>query len=467
MTLQVRTHSGDKESIIIAGLLRCEDVLACVNDDDLKLLPTPINKIAKWSLQYYRQYKKAPQSEIMVVFTNKREYEDEDKREQINELLVRGTRHKITNVQMYVDEYKQYIYWKRADALYVQIDNAIEAKDSNSFEQSIIDFRRDTTIVEETGFVVGDEDYWNDTFHNPDKANILIKWQGLQFKSLNLFLGDTFSRQRFVSFLAPPKSGKSFWLMDVGMVAWKQGLKVAYFALGDLTSDELQERFYCRMCVKPMKSMSVNRPVNIVGVNGRFQIQRRKTQMTGLMEDFTCVERKLQKLESDNFKIHDYPAGTVTVEKMHSMLTGYATKQDWKADVVIIDYADLLRWNQRQDRHTAIGNNWRDLRAMAKELNALLVTATQTNAVAYTKRIDPGKGRKRFLDISDFSESKEKGHHVDTMIGINQDAVEREEQMGRLNYVLRRKGASSIRDYVTYVGCLDLACPVVLTSDIN
>ena len=66
------------------------------------------------------------------------------------------------------------------------------------------------------------------------------------------------------------------------------------------------------------------------------------------------------------------------------------SREKWKADLVIVDYADILRANSPfQERRDELATIYEDLRGLATTRNIPIWTACQTNRVGSTKH-SPG-----------------------------------------------------------------------------
>ena len=64
---------------------------------------------------------------------------------------------------------------------------------------------------------------------------------------------------------------------------------------------------------------------------------------------------------------------------------------------------------------------------------------------------------------SNFSESKTKLAHVNAFIGINALADEKEKQLRRLNYIVRREEAYSEQECLYVAGCLAIGNPMMIS----
>jgi hypothetical protein len=143
----------------------------------------------------------------------------------------------------------------------------------------------------------------------------------------------------------------------------------------------------------------------------------------------------------------------LTVAAMRSLLLTEVRK-GWPVDAVFVDYADILAPPAGfvGDSREATNENWKQLRRLSQELHCLVVTATQTKATSYA-----AKG----LDMTHFSEDKRKFAHVTGMVGINQDVDEKEAEVQRLNFVVRRERRFVTTRYCHVAGCLTLGNPAV------
>lgn len=148
---------------------------------------------------------------------------------------------------------------------------------------------------------------------------------------------------------------------------------------------------------------------------------------------------------------------TTTVEDLDGML-GEAAKEGWSPDVVVVDYADILapeRSAKGQDFRHQTNETWKALRRLSQKWHCLVVTATQSDADSYERKV---------LTKKNFSEDKRKLAHVTGMVGINQTEEEKQKGLFRLNWVLLREGVFYENRCITVAGCLAVARPAVRSS---
>lgn len=291
--------------------------------------------------------------------------------------------------------------------------------------------------------------------------------------ALGKFFRNSLKRGRFVAFMGPEKSTKSYHLQNLAYLALTQRRRVAFFEVGDMTEEEVKTRLYVRAARHPDESPTGKWPCTIRyptaihapaeddqgGIaTADFEDRQFDQPLDGALAWEVCEKLMKNRVKSKNqyFWLSCHPAGTIGIPGIRSILEGWELQDGWTPDVVFIDYADLLESSdKRADRRDQINDVWKEMRALSMSLNCLLVTATQADADSYEKRT---------LSRRNFSEDKRKLAHVTGMVGINMLAEEKENDVARLNWIVRRKGKYSSRRCVHVASCLALANPCVVST---
>jgi replicative DNA helicase len=198
------------------------------------------------------------------------------------------------------------------------------------------------------------------TAHRNAMATGLIKPDGITtgFADMDkhLFHGG-WGRKELTAFMARAKFGKSMALGDFGKNAFLAGYNVL------ICSCEVSARIYA----------------------DRLDANFAETAMMLLKDKAIDVEARVWAATQAaikvgaNFKLHDFAAGTLKPSMLRRLLEKYRG-QGIIFDLIITDYADIMC----PERVTSdpIENSksvWIDLRAIAYEQNAAVLTATQTN----------------------------------------------------------------------------------------
>lgn len=287
----------------------------------------------------------------------------------------------------------------------------------------------------------------------------LIKYDG----ALGKFFDGVFTRNALVSFMAPEKRGKTWWLLDVAYRAMVQRKRVAFFEIGDMSEGQLVRRWYCRTAKLPRKVGAFKIPTSL-SKKGKEDLiveydEREFDRCLNEEDAWESLERLIQhkiKSKEPYLKLSTHAAGTVNVNGIKSILDTWK-HGGWIPDVIVIDYADLLtaQPGSGEKSRDQIDRTWKDLRGLSQTQHCLVLTATQAKAESYSAEL---------LTMAHFSEDKRKLAHVNCMIGINATEAEKAKQVQRLNFIAFREEEYSIA-YQVYVGnCFKLGHPSVVSA---
>jgi hypothetical protein len=279
---------------------------------------------------------------------------------------------------------------------------------------------------------------------------------------LEKFFGDVLTRGTLWSFMGPDKTGKSFWLLELTYRAIKARCRVAYFEVGDLLEEEVMQRLGQRVLRKPLKPALCKFPTSIkkrIDENNKEKIvvateDRRFTEELSSSECFRAFRRVCRG--HDMMRVSCHPNSSINVTGIRSILSDWQ-REGWVADVVVIDYADILAPpSGAKDPLDQIDETWKQLRRLSQEFHTLTLTASQSNAGAYNNS-------GQTLTRKHFSGRKTKLAHVNGMIGINCTDAEKDMGVQRLNWTVRRSGTFREGKSVVVAGCLDVACPAMVS----
>jgi len=158
-----------------------------------------------------------------------------------------------------------------------------------------------------------------------------------------------FGKGELILFAAPPGIGKSWALINVGMAAVKAGKTVVHYTL------ELNEGY----------------------VGQRYDAILTGTAVQNLKFNIEDVERQVANLEGELI-VKYWPTKSAGLNAMRASLDKLIL-QGKKPDVIICDYADLLKGNSRKERHEELEELVEGLRGIAGEYECPLYTASQIN----------------------------------------------------------------------------------------
>ena len=331
---------------------------------------------------------------------------------------------------------------------------ATEELDRNQVDEAYGKLTSLTRVELGVGSMVkpGEEyDVWVKAF-DAERQKPLITYPG----RLDRFLGSSMTRESLIAFMGPDKSGKSFWLLDVAFRGIRNRQRVAYFEVGDMGRDAVLLRLGQRAARQPLRPGVCRLPLSI-DEEGKPVVK--KVRFT---EELTAGDafKAYQKVSrgKDLLRLACYPNSSVNVSGLTSDLRGWE-REGWTPDIAVIDYADILAPPAgTREKLDQIDETWRFLRRMSQELHCLVVTATQSSALAYA-------GRQRVLTRQHFSGRKTKLAHVNGMIGLNVSPEDKKLGVTRLNWVVKREGRYNEQYAEPVAGCLAIASPAIRTRE--
>jgi len=420
------------------------------------------NLIGGWCVKYHNRYKKAPMKQIESLYES---WSAESNSEETVKLIERFLSSLSNDYEILKnDSNSDYIldlagrYFNR-----VRIENTIAATQSHLDIGSTEDADEQLTSYNRIELGVGtgidvfqDEMAIKEAFESRQKP--LLVYKG----ALGRFFGGALERDALISFMAPEKRGKTFWLLDVAYRAMQQHRKVAFFEAGDMSQNQIMRRLMVRVSQHPMKRSLIYFP-KVLERNGEEKCAsvereriRFKKGLSYKIAKRACKKLMTSKLKSKEslFKLSCHANSTLSVSMIKSTLQSWE-RDNWIPDVIVIDYTDILDMNypglEGRDR---INETWKQLRGLSQTYHCLVVTATQSDATSY---------KANTLNKSNFSEDKRKNAHVNGMIGINASKDEQENGLMRLNWVVLRESEFN-EDFCVHVAtCLGLANPSVMS----
>lgn len=250
----------------------------------------------------------------------------------------------------------------------------------------------------------------------------------------------------------------SFVLMDFAWRAMLQRRKVAFFAVGDMSQNQMMRRFMIRAAKRPMRSGTVKIPkgitfdldTNEIVVDHDERVFEDSLDWRIAFEACKEVMEVKAKSRESLLRLSTHPNSTLNVQGINSILQTW-DREEWSPDIIVIDYADILAPPTGvADTRDQINMTWKQLRSLSQSRHCLVLTATQADAASY---------KAETLGRSNFSEDKRKYAHVTGMIGLNATAEEKDLGVMRLNWIVRREEEYSEGKCVVCAGCLAIGNP--------
>lgn len=142
--------------------------------------------------------------------------------------------------------------------------------------------------------------------------------------------------------------------------------------------------------------------------------------------------RSIQSTYKKRFYLYELPPDECSVNHIYSLLSNLKRTQGWKPDTIIIDYMDLMvskNKSYNKDDYTRLKHVAAEVRGLAKNENALVFTATQTNR---------GGMEGGLIDMSKTAESFGKQFALDYVISLNQSQDERNQDPAQMRFFVAK-----------------------------
>ena len=135
----------------------------------------------------------------------------------------------------------------------------------------------------------------------------------------------------------------------------------------------------------------------------------------------------MQQHYNKRFLIYEMPPDECSVNHIYALIDTLKRSENWKPDVVILDYMDLMvsrNPSYNTDDYTRQKHVANEIRGLAKNETVLVYTATQTNR--------SGSGSDTMADLNSAAESYGKQFSLDYVVSLNQSKLDRQATPPRL-----------------------------------
>jgi replicative DNA helicase len=227
------------------------------------------------------------------------------------------------------------------------------------------------------------------------------------FDSMNSNLEGGLCAKELAMVVAPPGVGKSLYLVNQGARSLLEGRNVLYISC-EMSEDKIGNRFDSVLTL--LKNSKLKEPGTQLKLHERLGIVQSKTQGRLIIKEF--------------------PTGTANVNTIRSLLVQLNLHKDFKPDLIIVDYLELLRPNRViEAEYMAQQRIAEELRGLASEQKCLIWTASQTNR----------QGKKvNLITDAELGDSYGKIRPADWAISLNQTQEEYDKGQMRV-YVMKAR----------------------------
>lgn len=454
--MHIRQRKGNEERMILIGMIVDRAVLARIS---LKwkrpMFASAIgDRIGQWCVNYFAKYNKAPKADIQTVYDRWAQRTQNKKQADLVEQFLDGLSDEYehlsqeSNTDYVLDCAGIHFNKVRLERLADAIQGDLETGNGDEAIHRVSTYHRVEMGADAGIDVLGDKEAIRKAFeYNYDT---LIRYKD----GLGEFFGNQLQRDGFIAFMGPDKRGKSYWLMDIAFKAVLQGRRVAFFECGDLSQNQIMQRFMVRVAGRPAWPCTVRRATRIALSKHKsqavvaYETRRFKDRLDWRTAYKACRRFLRARPVASMLRLSCHPTDSLSTHTIRNILDEWEA-DGWIPDVIVVDYADILDMDvyglEGRDR---INQTWKNLRKISLEQHCLVVTATQSDADSYNVGT---------MNRKHFSDDKRKNAHVTGMVGLNQTQDEKNMGYMRLNWIVLREGFFIERQCCYVAACFELA----------
>jgi DNA-binding GntR family transcriptional regulator len=457
--------------------------------------------VARWCIEHYAEYNKAPGKNIQTIYETAVERKDPALRDESardlvaqflsglsNEYDAKSSGEGSINVPYLLDEAERRFRTRDLEHLKREIEDALDRADPEQAEELLRKHSR-VERAQAGGF---------EPFKDKDRQRALFDIPMTPLVTFRGAFGELWNpmatRDQLIMVQAPEKAGKTFLLAAIAGQSVMAQNNTAFFEAGDLSESQIMRRWFCQMANVPgdarflpkdktlrVSSLDcVRNQLGLCALDGKVGESILRSSMLEMVPDILpegyapCA--KCRRKQSDDFipcvgwrdKVFDKVLteddcdrvskkalahlgskqmrfridanDTLSVADIHDQLLRWRDTNGFIPDVIIIDYADILAWEDgAKDERQAQNMRWKRLRKLSQEWHALVVVATQSNVKAHMQQSQ---------NIGNFSEDKRKYAHCTGVLAVHRTLQERDAGVLRLSWLLGRELPSVEREVV-------------------
>jgi len=231
------------------------------------------------------------------------------------------------------------------------------------------------------------------------------------FPTLDKYLLGGMVRGQLFVWVAPPNRGKSTIMRSQCASYLRKGYNVAVFTL------ETEDEEYM------------------------FDIATNLAQLGHIdyINNKEAFKQTLKKVASDsNFGrifCQYYPQNSVNINSLRSYLSRLKVTKDFKPDIILVDYADLLQPTSGSDTmYQSGGSIYSDLIKLASDFECPIITASQPKVQYWDG------DNVEIIPLDGLANSSQKGQNAHTVVSLNQTSKEYEAGRLRAAIIKARRG---------------------------
>jgi hypothetical protein len=416
--------------------------------------------VAKWCMEYYEKYEKAPLTDIKSIFESEKiRIPDSDKAETISIFLERISDKYIEENQKYnVKYYSEEValpFFKNANLISFRdrVEGYRLRGDYLSADAEIAKYQRVEKNIHAGINLFHDIDPIINAFKIENEQDYLFSFDEGLGKLIR-----SVKRKDFMAVCGPAARNKSFYLQEISFISTLAGNNTIIF-LFELPEEDFIKRYAKRITgytdISKDKYCEIIIPYfdNNYELNKLVHHRKEMRRTIDLQETLRKMNAVKTVIKNKKLKVIYAPERTMSVADVNAHIENLRHFEGFVPDVIITDYADAMKASRRDEVRHQIDEIWSGHRSMAQYWNAAVVTATHTKVHTLDRDIKQ----------SDLSEDYRKLNHVTLAFGLNQTDEEQENGIMRINLLKDTRAKRLGMHEAVVLQCLDIG-QVILDS---
>lgn len=355
-----------------------------------------LSEIVDALFSYKKKYETWPSADVlkMVAFDK---LDDDVVKFQLREFLSTTVKNPLNGDMRYIQD-TSLDFCKRQNIKFAMA-KAIDMIDSGTYDQ--IQKVITDSLAKGASSDLGSD--YVDTFNSRLEKNVRKPIQ-TPWSILNREFNGGWERGTLATVIAPTGAGKTHFLCNVSAGAVELGYNAVYISL------EIAEY-----------KIGLRHDAYFSGV-----------KINDVASEAQKVESEIKSAVKGRLFIKEFATKTASVQTIRNYLKRLKSLKDFSPDIIVIDYADLLRPSRTygEKRHELEGT-YEELRGLAQEFQAQIVTADQTNRAGLNEEI---------VSIDKIGEAYSKATVCDLIMTISRRREDKVSHLGRLYIAKSRLG---------------------------
>uniref|UniRef100_A0A6H1ZU29 Putative helicase n=3 Tax=viral metagenome TaxID=1070528 RepID=A0A6H1ZU29_9ZZZZ len=487
-----------EEQNMLIGLIvsnrMCKDILPLIDKDYLQ---NPVSFIVvDWIRNYYQKYEEAPRKDIQTIFEIEKKNLSSDRAEIVQLFLEWLSREyekqSEINEPYLMDRSVKYLEERSLLVLAKKIEDNVKFGFNDKAKEFIADYKKVAKAMS-TWF---NPFLFEEVNSNMDtEGDVLFKMPG----ALGKLLGP-FERGAFAAVMAPTKRGKTWFLLEIAIMALLNKFKVAFISM-EMRKEKMAQRFYKRLLSATTEGGKVYYPIFdcINNQDGSCSMPQRKgygdllnsedevkefdpeiswepcdecrgkrigDYVSSEVHWYVPLERPKFNLSSvrglvdgmwgsfgDNLRVKCYPRFDANLEDVIRDLDLLEYTEGFVPDVVVIDDLDSARPEKSYgNRLEEIDQTWMAAGRLGSVKRCLVVVSTQSNKEAWEAKNTKAR------NVSGYYM---KFAHVDLAFMISQTPIEKKRNLTRCSVAVSRDENFNELTQVKILQLLEAGQPII------